>query len=76
MTNLIRIAALLGVVLSASTAQAKISTLAECYAVVTAYCNTKARPEVCLNHALDECDEEFKKFEIPTTRRTPGFKAN
>ena len=75
MTNLIRIAALLGVLMSASAAQAKISTLAECYAVVTAYCNTKARVEPCINHAMDECDEEFKKFEVPTTRRTPALKA-
>jgi hypothetical protein len=74
-TNLIRITVLLGIVLTASAAQAKFENRADCYAAVIASCNTKAHPEACINGGLPQCDAEFPKFELPPARQL-GFKAN
>jgi hypothetical protein len=76
MTNLIRIALLAGIVLSAGSAHAKIETLGDCYNKVIAACNKTAHPIPCSNSGMDQCDEQFEKFELPPTRKTPGFKAN
>lgn len=76
MTNLLRITALLGLLLTASAAQAKIETLGDCYNVVIAECNKTAHPIPCANNGMDQCDEQFDKIELPPTRKTPsGFKA-
>ena len=76
MTNLIRITVLLGIVLTASTAQAAVSNRAECYDVVIAHCNATAgdHAQECAKGGMDQCDKEFKKIALPT--RTPGYKAN
>ena len=75
MTNLIRITALLGLVLTASTAQAAFENRADCYAAVIASCNTKAHPQPCTNSGLSQCDRQFPKIELPPAREL-GFKAN
>ena len=75
MTTLIRISALLGLALTAGTAQAAFENRADCYAAVIASCNTKAHPEPCTNSGLAQCDAQFPKFELPP-RQAPAFKAN
>ena len=74
MTNLIRIAALLGLALTTSTAQAAFENRADCYAAVIASCNTKAHPEPCTESGLAQCDEQFPQVVLPT--RKLGLKAN
>ncbi len=76
MTNLVRITVLLGLVLSASAAQAKFENRADCYAAVVASCNTKKHPEPCINGGLPQCDAEFPQGELPPTTRGMTSKTN
>ena len=75
MTKLIQITVLLGLVLTASSAQAAFQNRADCYTAVIASCNTKAHPEACINGGLPQCDAEFPAVELPPTRKL-GLKAN
>lgn len=76
MTNLIRIAALLGIALTATASQGAVSTRAQCYDLVIAHCNTTAHPQPCAKGGMDQCDKEFKEFKVPTSRSPQGLKAN
>lgn len=54
------LAALIGMILVTSAAQAKPpKSLAECYDLVIAHCNTQAHPQACASHGMDDCDEIF-----------------
>jgi hypothetical protein len=77
MTNFIRIAALLGIALTATTAQAAVSNRAECYDVVIAHCNATAgdHAQQCAKGGMDQCDKEFDKFELPPARKL-GLRTN
>lgn len=78
MTNLLRITVLLGLLLSASAANAAFENRADCYAAVIAHCNTTKHPEACINGGLPQCDAEFPQVvELPPVRKSPTtFKAN
>jgi hypothetical protein len=67
---------LLGLVLTATAAQAKFENRADCYAAVIAHCNTTKHPEACTNGGLPQCDAEFPQVELPPVRKTPAFKAS
>lgn len=75
MTNLIRIAALLGIVVTTSASQAAVSNRAECYDLVIAHCNTTAHPVPCASSGMDACDKEFKEIKLPP-RKPLGFRAD
>ena len=74
MTNLIRTAVMLGLLLTAGAAQAAVSNRAECYDVVIAHCNATAgdHAQQCAKGGMDQCDAQFPKFELPPTRKTPN----
>ncbi len=74
MTNLIRIATILGMALTAGTAHAAFQNRADCYAAVIASCNTKAHPEACINNGLPQCDAEFEEYTPPA--RKPALRIN
>jgi hypothetical protein len=76
MTNQIRVALLLGAVSIATSAQAGPKTLAECYDLVIAHCNTTAHPIPCAEAGMDDCDEVFdKNLVTPPRLGTRKFKA-
>lgn len=76
MTNLIRIGAMLGAILVTSSAQAAVSNRAECYDVVIAACNKTDHAQSCAKSGMDQCDKQFKKIAIPTTRGPASYQAN
>jgi hypothetical protein len=78
MTNIIRIAAMLGVAFIATTAQAAVSNRAECYDVVIAHCNATAgdNAQKCAKNGMDQCDAQFKKIALPEPGRVTTLKAD
>lgn len=77
MTAILRAALVLGVVLSATSAQAAISNRAGCYDAVIADCNATAgdNAQSCAKTGMDQCDTEFKKV-LVDPRRTRGLVGN